>query len=241
MVNELSLQIFKVMRSIKVMLILKNPSPFKAMLVLSILLGGTVSFANAPKVGKTAAAKYFQKAGDSVRDSASAARYTASEALDSGDRFLALGVSTYTKSDSYQWGGAGDESDVAKTGVDLNYRLSSYNNLLDYSLRVSYNQYEPAGQKASKLSILYAMTFPDAASRFPLYFGAALGGGVFLTQLSGESPLSLDYQLYLGLRAFNLFDNTGLYFEGGLKNHVQLTSDGQLNGTYIAAGAIFTF
>jgi hypothetical protein len=237
MVNELSLQIFKVMRSIKVMLDLKSSVHFKAILVLSILLGGHLSFANAPKVGKTAAAKYFQKNGDT----AAPVRYAASEVLDSGDRFLALGLSGYTKSDSYEWGGVGDESNVAKLGVDLNYRLSSYNNLLDYSLRISYNQFEPAGQKASKLSFLYAMTFPDAGSQFPLYFGGALGGGVFLTQLSGESPLTLDYQLFLGLRIFDLFERTGLYVEGGLKNHVQLTSNGQLNGTYVAAGAIFTF
>lgn len=194
--------------------------------------------AYAPKVGRDAAAKYFQKHSDS---DANIPRYVASDmGISSGERYLMFGFSTYTKSDSYSWGPINKESDVGKWGVDMSYRLDT-SHLIDYSLKVSYTEYSPANQKANKLSFMYAVTLPDASSQFPLYFGAAAGPGVFLTQLGGESPVSLDYQLYLGLRIFNLFDNSGFYVEGGLKNHLQLTSDGQLNGTYIAAGAIFTF
>ena len=123
----------------------------------------------------------------------------------------------------------------------MNYRLSQYNNLMDYSLRVSYQEYAPANSKASKLIFMYAATLPDAESRFPLYFGAAVGAGVFLNQIGGESPVSLDYSLYLGMRLFDVVESTGFYLEGGLKNHLQLSTDGQLNGTYIGAGAVFTF
>ena len=214
-----------------------NSALFKVFFVLLILFGARLSFANAPKVGRTAAAKYFQK----NTDAPAVERTMASEVLSADDRFLGLGVSSYTKSEAHQWGTSNREDSIGKLGIDLTYRLSSYNNLLDYSLKVSYNEYEPALQKASKLSFLYAVTLPDAGSRFPLYFGAAAGAGVFFSQLSGESPVTLDYQLFLGLRLFDLFDKMGLYVEGGLKNHVQLTSDGQLNGTYVGAGAIFTF
>jgi hypothetical protein len=113
--------------------------------------------------------------------------------------------------------------------------------LLDYSLRVSYQEYQPHDQTAKKLIFSYALTLPDAESRFPLYFGAGLGAGVFLSQLPDESPVTLDYQLFLGMRLFNVVESTGFYLEGGLKNHLQLTSDGQLNGTYVSAGAVFTF
>lgn len=197
----------------------------------------TSAWASAPKVGRDAAAKYFQK-----NPSAQAENYRqlASETLSAEERYLMFGASLHTKSDSFNWGRINKESDVGKWGVDMTYRLET-TSLIDYSLRVSYNEYSAFNQRANKLSFMYAVMLPDAASKFPLYFGAAAGPGVFLTQLSDESAVSLDYQLFLGLRIFNMFDTTGFYIEGGMKNHLQLTSDGQVNGTYIAGGAIFTF
>jgi hypothetical protein len=208
----------------------------KRSFVVLILSGSVEASSYAPKVGRAAAAKYFQKNPESVtRDVASDGSYGG------GDRYLTFGLSKFTKSDSFSWGGNGKETDVGKWGLDMNYRLSQYNSLLDYSLRVSYQEYEPHNQTAKKLIFSYAMTLPDAESRFPLYFGAGVGAGVFLSQLPDESPVSLDYQLFLGMRLFNVFESTGFYLEGGLKNHLQLTSDGQLNGTYVSAGAVFTF
>lgn len=213
-------------------------SPVKYLISLIILVSCELSLANAPKVGRTAAAKYFQQNSD---QSTPPARYTASESEPMGDRYMTFGVSTFTKSDVYSWGNVNKQTDVGKWGLDMNYRLSQYNNLLDYSLRVNYTEYEPLGQKANKISFMYAATLPDAGSRFPLYFGAALGAGVFLTQISNESPVTADYSLYAGIRLFDVVETTGFYIEGGLKNHLQLTSDGQLNGTYVSAGAVFTF
>lgn len=205
--------------------------------VFSTLAITATAFANAPKVGRAAAAKYFQQ-----NPSQEATQYTRSVASDyATDRYLALGLSLYTKSDSYQWGPVNKEEDVGKWGLDVTYRLGSHADLLDYALRVSYTEYEPVNRKANKMSFMYAVTFPDASSKFPLYFGAAVGPGVFFTQISNESSLTLDYQLFLGLRIFNLFESAGFYVEGGMKNHLQLTSDGQLNGTYVSAGAIFNF
>lgn len=211
----------------------------KIIISLFVLLGSSLSFSAAPKVGKQAAAKYFQKNTEQqVRD----ARYVASDeqSLGSEERYLAFGVSLFTKSESYNWGNINKEVDIGKYGVDMTYRLSE-SNYVDYALRVSYSEYTPLNQKANKISFMYAATLPDAGSKFPLYFGVAAGPGVFFTQLPDESPVALDYQLFLGLRIFNLFDSTGFYIEGGMKNHLQFTSDGQLNGTYISAGALFTF
>ncbi len=194
----------------------------------------------APKVGRAAAAKYFQKNGGQTADRNTASENSSVESSGSGDRYLAFGLGTFTKSESYSWG-VNKEEDVGKWSVDMNYRLSQYNSLLDYSLRVSYQEYEPAGQKANKLIFLYAASLPDADSRFPLYFGAAAGAGVFMTQIPNESSLTFDYQVYLGMRLFDVLENTGFYLEGGLKNHLQMTSDGQFNGTFFSAGAVFTF
>ncbi|OFZ29000.1 MAG: hypothetical protein A2622_12955 [Bdellovibrionales bacterium RIFCSPHIGHO2_01_FULL_40_29] len=204
-----------------------------------------VSFQNsyaAPKVGKRAAARYFQgEVASNESDVANQKVASSIEPLSPEDHFLTFGFSNYVSSDSYKWGQNGKEENVGKWGLDMMYRIGQYNNLIDQGIRVSYNEFEAVSKKASKLSFMYAITLPDAGSQFPLYFGMAAGPGVFMTQLEDESSLSLDYQLYLGLRLFNVFEKTGFYVEGGLKNHLQLTSDGQLNGTYVSAGAVFTF
>lgn len=209
------------------------------LVLISILTLPVPSFADAPKVGRAAAAKYFEKKPEEL----SRSRYLSSieEGLGLEERYMTFGGSTYTKSDSYSWGTtSGKQTDVGKAGIDMTYRLDT-SNYVDYALRVLYTEYEPNNQKANKLSFLYTVLLPDAGSKFPLYFGAAIGPGIFMTQLTDESSVSLDTQLFIGLRIFNLFEKTGFYIESGLKNHLQLTSDGQLNGVYFSAGAIFTF
>ena len=154
---------------------------------------------------------------------------------------MSLGFGTFSDSTAYNWAHNGKEANVGKWGVDLTYRFAEQDYLFDESLRISYAQYEPAAQESSKMSVLYSITFPEASSQFPFYFGAAGGLGVYLKQIDQESLISFDYQLYLGLRAFNLFDSVGLYIEGGMRNHLHITSDGQFNGTFLSLGTIFNF
>ena len=212
------------------------------LLCFSIVISASfVQAAGAPVVGRKAAAKYFQARGDNSYEASSVPRFPSTiEPLGSEDHYMALGISSYTSSKAYKWG-VNNEQEVAKTGIDMTYRLTQDYELFDEVIRVSYNTYKPAGQKASKMSFLYGMTFPDATSKFPLYFGFAVGPGIFFNQIDGESTIALDYQMFLGLRLFNLFEKTGFFVEGGIKNHLHLTSDGQLNGTYVSAGAVFTF
>lgn len=212
-------------------------------LVLSFLFGVQMSYAEAPRVGKKAAARYFQSETQPSAESQIPTNRASSniEGLSPEDHFLTFGFSNYVSSDTYRWSPNGQENQVGKWGLDMMYRIGKFSNTIDQALRVSYNEYDVNSFRASKMSFLYALTLPDAGSQFPLYFGAAAGGGVFLKQVPDKSPLSLDYQMYLGLRLFNVMDTAGFYVEGGLKNHLLLTSDGQLNGTFISAGAVFTF
>lgn len=207
------------------------------------------AYSAAPLVGKKAAAKYFQNRGvaqnsQGYEDSYQAQpnRYPSSiDSLSPQDHYLALGIGSYSSVSAYNWGNGSKQTDIGKVGFDLTYRLTQDSSLYDEIVRISYNNFEPIGQKSSKMSFLYGITFPDAGSQFPLYFGIAAGPGIFFKQVDGESVLSLDYQLMLGLRLFNIFENTGFFVEGGLRNHLHITSDGQLNGTFISAGAVFTF
>jgi hypothetical protein len=222
---------------------------FLAVLALGILSLHRTAAADAPRVGRNAAAKYFQANGGKTPDSnfdgyeGQPSRRNPSniDSLSTDQRYLAIGVSDYTSSSAYNWGMSGKEEGIGKWGLDMTYRISEYNNLLDQAVRISYTEFQAVGKRASKMSFMYALTLPDAGSKFPLYFGFAAGPGIFFKQLEDESNLSLDYQLFLGLRLFNVFENTGFYVEAGLKNHLQLTSDGQVNGSYISTGAIFTF
>ena len=223
-----------------------NLKILQGLLFLATLNTGVFSLANAPKVGRTAAARYFQlekqaeKRGTASNEDDSSSSYSSS-GKQLQDHFMALGFGTFSESTAYNWAHNGKAEGMGKWGADLTYRFAEQEYLFDEAFRISYNTFKPAEQDSSKLSVLYAITFPEAASRFPIYFGGAAGLGVYIKQIDQESLISFDYQLYLGLRAFNLFDSVGFYVEGGLRNHLHLTSDGQFNGTFLSLGTIFNF
>ncbi|OQW53454.1 MAG: hypothetical protein A4S09_07595 [Proteobacteria bacterium SG_bin7] len=210
----------------------------KALRVLSLVVAGllTSGFQQPTPVpvetGTKAAAKYFEP--KKVAGSTTSA-------TDSNTHYLAVYIGNHLSSDSYLWGSPG-ESDNGKFIGGLAYRFDEWINSGDKIVKIDFASYEFAGgQKATKMSILYAISFPDASSRFPFYFGAGIGPGVFFKQLPGESSVSLDYQLFLGLRFMNLFQSFGLFVEAGFRNHVMMLSDGQFNGSYLTTGAVFTF
>lgn len=183
------------------------------------------------ETGAKAAAKYFEPRREPSQSTSSA----------STDHYLSVYVGNHLSSDSYLWG-TGGGSDTGKFIGGLAYRFDEWVNAGDKLVKVDFASYEfVGGERATKMSILYAISFPDASSRFPFYFGAGAGPGVFFKQLSSESSVSVDYQLFLGLRFMNLFQSAGLFMEAGFRNHILLLSDGQFNGSYLTTGAVFTF
>ncbi len=211
----------------------------KALRVLSLISGAFLmtGFQQPTPVpvetGTKAAAKYFEP--KRVTSSSSA------PAADASTHYLSVYIGNHLSSDSYLMGSPG-ESDNGKFIGGLAYRFDEWVNSGDKLVKVDFASYEfSGGQKATKMSVLYAISFPDASSKFPFYFGAGIGPGVFFKQLPGESSVSLDYQLFLGLRFMNLFQSFGLFVEAGFRNHVMLLSDGQFNGSYLTTGAVFTF
>lgn len=183
-----------------------------------------------PRVGRAAAAKYFQSRGPSD-DSYSGPR----------DHYLALHLGKFMNGQSWEWGQNGREDDTGGMSVGVTYRMDEWRGSMDFALRVDFNDYKIAGEKPLKMSIMPVIMFPDASSKFPLYFGAGAGLGVFFKNVDGESPLAFDYQLFMGARFFDILGNTGFFVETGMKNHLQLTSSGQFNGVFLTGGAVFTF
>ncbi len=185
------------------------------------------------QVGRGAAAKYFQKTEPTEESSTGN--------MGPEDHFLALHIGAYTSTQAYEWGGKGKEESVGGPNIGVTYRMGEWHNSMDMNVRIEYQGFKVAGKEPAKLSFLPLVTFPDASSRFPLYFGAGIGLGIFMQQIPEESAISLDYQLVAGARFFNVFENTGFFIESGLKNHLLILSSGQLNGVFVSAGAVFTF
>jgi hypothetical protein len=190
-----------------------------------------------PRVGRDAAAKYFQKNSNEDDSGGSGG----GSLVGPSDHYLALYYGRYMSSQSYDWGKNGQEDDIGNNQFGVTYRVGEWYKSMDMNLRIEYADYKVGEDNPSKLSFLPLITFPDAGSRFPLYFGAGAGLGIFMKQTNSKSALTLDYQLVAGARFFNIFENTGFFLEAGLKNSLFLLSSGQLNGTFIATGLVFTF
>ncbi len=194
-----------------------------------------MSSAQAPKVGRKAAAKYFEK---DVEPSRQVANEEAGFA--GGNNVLMLHLGGYSSSTCYRCKGADTRQGVGKASYGVTY-LYDRTQGLDTNIRFDFNEYKLDDERATKLSIMPLWTFPKADTQFPLYFGFGAGLGIFFTQVESESNLSLDYQLVAGARFMDVIENFGAFVEFGLKNSLYILSDGQFNGTALTAGAIFTF
>jgi len=214
----------------------------------------TVKNGSKPQVGRRAAARYMGKKGDSSSETdqddgapeaqqpvkTESRRRPASVSTPS-EHYMAVHVGAFLSDNAWLWGEPKAQTNVGGWNFGVTYRIGEWVNSMDLAIRVDALSYNLHDGRATKLSFMPAITFPDASARFPLYFGAAAGLGVFVQQLTAESPLSFDYSLFGGVRFFDVLENTGFFIEGGLKNHFLLLSDGQYNGIYTALGCVFTF
>lgn len=187
-----------------------------------------------PATGKEAAGEYFK-----ARKADTNARRVANDG-GATPRYLAVHVGSFFTSQAYKWG-EGDQDDPGKLNFGVTYRLGEWVNSMDFAFRFDYTNYEFDEGNARKLSFGGILTFPDANSRFPLYFGGGIGAGFFIKNIRKESALALDYQLIAGARFLDVFENVGFMVETGMKNHVHLLSDGQFNGVFINVGSVFAF
>ncbi len=186
------------------------------------------------EVGESAARKYFRKpAADEtpVRDASSGGT----------DHYLAVHLGSYISSDSYQWGQNPHLNSVGRLNLGLTYRLGSMGSLADTAIRADFLGFSIQEGNPIQVAFLPMVLFPEASSKFPLFFGVGLGPGFFFNQISQESFLSANYQLVAGARFFNVLDRTGFFLEGGLKNGFLLLTDGQYIGYFLAIGAVFAF
>lgn len=195
-----------------------------------ICLAANTASGAAKRVGRQAAAEYFQNNSTTGRSGGSSG----------GDNFMMIDYGAFTKSEAYQWPLTGPKKSVAKSTYGITYFLSEWNSL-DLNLRADFNEFLINQERLVKISFLPLITFPRIETRFPIYFGMGAGLGVFFKQIDSESNLSFDYQLVTGVRMMDVLNGMGFFVEYGLKNHLHLLSDGQLNATAVTGGAVFSF
>lgn len=184
--------------------------------------------------GERAARKYFEE-----RQPEPAKKTSYSSAPT--DRFMSVHVGSFIDDKHYRWGAKDRDSDVGGFIGGVSYRIGEWEKSMDLFFRAEFITFSIDDEDPVKLSIMPIVSFPDAASGFPLYFGAGAGLGVFFSQVGEESDLSFDYTLLTGLRFPELFENGGLMFELGYKGQLLLLSSGQFTGVYATVGGAFSF
>lgn len=208
----------------------------------SLILCSFSVFAQAPKVGRDvdpdgvrvkevgrgAAAKYLSReTGEPITKS-------------HGENFLMLLAGPYVNSASYAWKGSDKRTGIARNSYGVTYLFDQWHNI-DTNIRIDFTDFQIDDDRLLKMSLMPLWTFPMVETKFPLYFGIGAGLGVFFKQVEQESNISLDYQLVTGLRFPDLLENAGFVVEFGMKNHVHVLSDGQLNATALSIGVVFSF
>ena len=201
---------------------------------------------NSVNTGKKAADKYFVKrkkrsSGSTPTPPPKRVSPSSSNTSTAGaPRYLALQFGLFTEEETYKWGKS-KKDDISEFIAGITYRIGEWTNSMDLAIRADIVSFEVDDKSPTKISLMPIITFPDAKSGFPLYFGAGAGAGIFFKQAKDESHLSFDYQVLAGARFFNLVNSMGFIFEVGLKNQLLLLSDGQHNGVYGSLGGVFTF
>lgn len=182
-------------------------------------------------VGKGAAAKYLSTENPEL---------TANKRPTGTGNYLTILAGPYLNSAAYAWKGSDKRTGVAKNTYSVTYLMDQWHNI-DVNVRGDFTDFLIDDDRLLKFSIMPLWTLPLVETGFPLYFGLGTGLGIFFKQVDQESNLSFDYQLVLGLRAPNFYGNVGPVVEFGMKNHLHILSDGQLNATALTVGLIFSF
>lgn len=214
-------------------------------LVLSMI--SQVAFAQAVEVnddgstGQEKASQYFRSRREAANDSTGEASSGGSSA-GATPHYLALHVGSFLQGQEYKWGEGGGRN-AGRFNGGVTYRLGEWVNSTDFSIRMEYSTFNLGDSEgdARALSFTPMLTFPDANSRFPLYFGGGVGADMFIQQVHDRSALGLTWQVVAGARFMDVFQNVGFLVETGIKNHVLVLSEGQYNGVFLNVGAVFAF
>ena len=124
------------------------------------------------KTGEFAARKYFieRKSSSSNENSSFSG---------SSERYLSIHFGGFINDKQYRWGAKDRETDIGEIVFAVTYRIGEWVDSMDLLFRGEFSSYDIDKESPVKLSLMPILSFPDAASGFPLFFGVGAGLGVF--------------------------------------------------------------
>src|SRR5687767_10338121 len=84
--------------------------------------------------------------------------------------FLGLHIGGFVDTESFKWGALDKTEDTGKLTIGVTYRMGEWSDTMDLLIRVDFNSYELPEGKPTKMSFMPMLVFPEASSKFPLYF-----------------------------------------------------------------------
>ncbi|MBK7959893.1 MAG: hypothetical protein IPK04_00880 [Bdellovibrionales bacterium] len=137
-----------------------------------------------PPVGKEVAADYMATSRASGPD----------ENVGKQSHYLAIHGGRLMSGEAWEWGQRNKQSDVGSYSAGVTYRVKEWGTM-DLNLRIDFNEYKVLGETPLKMSLMPLLIFPDASSKFPLYFG--IGGGpessLSKSQMNPKSPSIISF------------------------------------------------
>lgn len=143
----------------------------------------------------------------------------------------------------------------------LSYRFGYWADSADFLLKINYLQYsltpkvtdadpsplalalqtESEKQKTSQIAFLPTIIFPDSASNFPIYVGGSTGFGFFLEQVKGRPKTSFNYEIFTGLRFFDILSSWGFFVEFSQSARFLFFPDGKYQNNSLSIGIVSRF
>ena len=112
----------------------------------------------------------------------------------------------------------------------------------DFSLKTEIQNFRLKTDRVTQINITPLFSLPEAQSKFPVYVGLGIGFGFYpYFILAGKPALSLNGQLFAGLRLINLYKNLGLNGEVVLNMHVPFKERELYMETIANLGLLFSF
>ena len=126
--------------------------------------------------------------------------------------------------------------------VGFHQRIKEFSTIGDLNLRIELHSVKLESQRSLQISITPLFTLPDIRSGFPVYLGLGGGFGLFPRHILKKQPaLSLNMQMFTGVRFIDFYKNFGVTGELNLKMHTPF-QDMKLYMELLAhAGFIFSF
>ena len=112
----------------------------------------------------------------------------------------------------------------------------------DFSLKTEIQSLKLKTGRATQINVTPVFSLPGAGSGFPVYVG--LGGGIGFYPyfiLDSKPSLSVNLQLFTGLRLLNLYENLGVNGELALHAHIPFREERLYMETITSLGLIFSF